>query len=57
MARYQRVAKRPVVVVTPPAPSTDYNTLLKADLVSLAEKRGLDTSGTKADLVARLDKP
>jgi hypothetical protein len=33
----------------------DYTGWLKADLVAEAEARGLDTSGTKDDLIARLD--
>ena len=32
----------------------DLTTLKKDDLVSLADKRGLDSSGTKADILARL---
>jgi hypothetical protein len=32
----------------------DYNDLLKSDLVTLAEERNLDASGTKADIIARL---
>jgi len=35
--------------------SADYTGWLKADLVEEAEARGLDTSGTKDDLIARLD--
>jgi hypothetical protein len=54
MASYRRVAPKPRVVVTSPP---DLSALLKGDLVALAEQRGLDTSGTKADLVARLGKP
>lgn len=45
-----RAVRRPVptvaVAVTEP--------LKKAELVALAEERGLDTSGTKAELSARL---
>jgi hypothetical protein len=33
----------------------DYSTMSKADLVAEAENRGLDSSGTKADIVARLE--
>lgn len=33
----------------------DYSQLVKADLVQLAEYRGLDSSGTKADIIARLE--
>ena len=32
----------------------DYSSWLKADLIAEAEARGLDTSGTKDDLIARL---
>ena len=37
-----------------PEPPTGYGGWLKADLVAEAESRGLDTSGTKEDLIARL---
>jgi hypothetical protein len=33
----------------------DYTGWLKADLIAEAEARGLDTTGTKDDLIARLD--
>ena len=33
----------------------DYAPLLKSDLVDMAEERGLDSSGTKADIIARLE--
>ena len=33
----------------------DYTGWLKADLVAEAESRGLDTTGTKDDLIGRLD--
>lgn len=36
------------------APSVDYAKLSKAELQQEASARGLATSGTKADLVARL---
>jgi hypothetical protein len=49
MARYRRVARKAAPVVKP-----DLSTLTKAELVSLAEERGIDSSGTKADLIARL---
>lgn len=55
MARYRRVPRKAPVERTPTAPATpDLESLLKADLVALAEQRGVDTSGTKADLVERL---
>lgn len=34
---------------------SDLADLLKADLVALCEEKGLDTEGTKADLIARLE--
>lgn len=37
-----------------PPPAENLNRLNKADLVTRAEARGLDTDGTKADLIARL---
>lgn len=43
---------------TPPAATVfgqdDLEQLNKADLVELAEERGVDSSGTKAELIARL---
>lgn len=38
----------------PVAETPDYTTFLKADLVDLAEERGLDSSGTKAEIIGRL---
>lgn len=38
-----------------PEESASYSTLRKAELVALAETRGLDTEGTVADLRARLE--
>jgi hypothetical protein len=35
-------------------PSLDFDKMLKADLVAYAEERGIDASGTKADIVGRL---
>jgi SAP domain len=35
-------------------PEVDYSKMRKADLVQLAERRALDTSGTKDELVERL---
>jgi hypothetical protein len=37
-----------------PEPAPDFDRMLKADLVALAEERGVDASGTKADIVERL---
>jgi hypothetical protein len=39
----------------PAAAPVDYSGWLKADLVAEADSRGLDTSGTKDELVARLE--
>lgn len=36
-------------------PEPDLESLKKAELVALAEERDIDTSGTKADLVERLE--
>lgn len=33
----------------------DLSSMLKADLIALCEDRGLDTDGTKAQLIARLE--
>lgn len=33
----------------------DYAPRLKTDLIEMAEERGLDSSGTKADIIARLE--
>lgn len=57
MARYRSVPnRRPVVPAQPaPEPAADLSALLKADLVALATKRGVDASGTKADILARLE--
>jgi SAP domain-containing protein len=40
---------------TPPAP--DLAALKKAELVELADERGVDSSGTKADIIERLESP
>lgn len=56
MARYRRVAPKARPVETPaadPAPVlTDRSS--KDELVAAAKARGLDTSGTKADILERL---
>jgi hypothetical protein len=56
--------RRPsTVVVTPtePADTTvvepDLEALKKPELVALAEERGVDASGTKADIIDRLGGP
>ncbi len=40
-----------------PAPGDEYDSMSKAAVVELAAARGLDASGTKADIVARLKNP
>lgn len=37
-----------------PEPEPDFESLRKAELVELAEERGVDTEGTKADIIERL---
>lgn len=37
-----------------PEPVLDYSSWLKADLVAYASALGVDASGTKADIIARL---
>ena len=41
--------------VAPETETVDYGALLKADLVEQAEARGIDSSGTKADIIERLE--
>ena len=36
-------------------PAQDYSSLLKPELVKAAHKRRIDSSGTKADIIARLE--
>lgn len=57
MARYRRVAPKPIVVVPtpPPAPAVDLGSLKKDELVGLATAAGVDASGTKAEIQARLE--
>ena len=60
--RPQRMAPgRPIPAVSPASEASDatveapdFGSMLKADVVALAESRGIDASGTKADIVARL---
>jgi len=46
-------APEPEVIETAEA-AEDYSTLTKAELVQLADEQGLDSSGTKADILGRL---
>lgn len=39
---------------TPPSEVVDYSELLKPELIELANSRGVDASGTKADIIERL---
>lgn len=47
-------AKPAAAVVTTPAPVFD-ESLTKAELVAEADRRGIDSSGTKAEIVERLN--
>ena len=54
----QRERRAPRAAAPEPEPETetvDYGSLLKADLVEQAEHRGIDSSGTKADIIERLE--
>ena len=44
----------PPPVAPDPEPTPDYMSWLKADLVAFASGLGIDPSGTKADIIARL---
>jgi hypothetical protein len=50
----RRPLARAPIVVAPVVVEPALDEMLKADLVSLAESKGVDSSGTKADIVARL---
>lgn len=52
-----RTSGRNLREVRRPKPAVDPTTLKKAELAALAEARGVDTSGTKADILARLTPP
>jgi hypothetical protein len=54
-ARRRAQAAAPAVQEAPEAEATDYSSLLKGELVSEAEQRGIDSSGTKSDIIARLE--
>ena len=51
------IAAEPEVEPEPAADTetVDYGALLKADLVEQAEQRGIDATGTKADIIERLE--
>lgn len=48
-------ANAPGLTPVPARERVDYSTLLKAELVALADERGVDSSGTKAELTERLE--
>ena len=52
--RYHAAAPAPKAAEPAPAPAPDYSAMKKDELVAEAEKRGLDASGTKADIIERL---
>ena len=48
----------PPAAAAAPAPESetaDYGALLKAELVETADARGIDSTGTKADIIERLE--
>lgn len=49
-----RAVRRPQRLSTPKPATTSLDGLTKAELAALAESKGLDTSGTKAELTERL---
>ena len=57
----RRLFRRPSASASTPIATTtgtetvDYGSLLKADLVKTADKRGIDSTGTKADIIERLE--
>lgn len=57
----RRLFRRPTVGSPPSAPSepetqtVDYGSLLKTELVAEADERGIDSTGTKADIIKRLE--
>lgn len=57
-AHLQELDAKGEVIASEPSPVTDADPALKAlriaDLRALAEEQGLDTSGSKAELVARI---
>ena len=55
MPTYRSVPRKVAVVVKPEA-KPDLSGLKKDELVALADKSGVDSAGTKADILARLDR-
>lgn len=52
----RRLFRRPGGTAPEPESVTaDYGSLLKADLVEQADERGIDSTGTKADIIERLE--
>lgn len=48
-------AATPAAEPEPETETVDYGSLLKAELVEQADERGIDSSGTKADIIERLE--
>lgn len=46
---------QPAATDEPESETTDYGALLKAELIETADSRGIDSSGTKADIIERLE--
>jgi len=53
--RLRRVGEQKAVVAKPAAAVAVDESLSKAELVELAEQHGVDASGTKAEIVERLN--
>lgn len=56
----RRLFRRPGTGPTPKpeaTPAPDLAALKKAELVELADERGVDSSGTKAEIIERLESP
>jgi hypothetical protein len=54
IVRFSRTSGRDLTEVRRPRRPVPLDTLKKPELVKLAEAEGLDTSGTKAELIERL---
>jgi hypothetical protein len=49
-----RTEQPPEVPVEPVDEAPDYDALLKSEVVEIATAKGIDATGTKAEIVARL---
>jgi hypothetical protein len=49
-----KATAKPIVLAEPFTSAPDYAAMTKAALVGLAERAGVDTSGTKAEIAERL---